>query len=82
MPEPEMARPERAACLLRLLTELELDGACTPTGIENDPRKADRASEDDPTSGNVTLRSSLNMAHGTENARVGPVRRARTALRM
>ena len=82
MLEPEMTGPERAACLLWLLSKLELDGACATTGIKNGPRKADRASDDDPISGNVTLRLSLDMGHGTENARVGPVRRAHTALRM
>ena len=80
--EPETTGPERVVCLRRLPIGLELDGDCGPTGIENGPGKADRASEDDPTSGGVTPHTIvIGHATGDEGRAMGPVRRARTALR-
>ena len=80
--EVDAPEPERAVCLRRLLAESKLDGACAPAGIENDPGKGDRTNEDGPTSGGVTPHTIvIGHATGDEGRAIGPVLRARTALR-
>lgn len=69
-------------CLRRALTEAELDGAWTPGDIENAPMRAGRVSEDGPTSGGVAPQTmTIGQATGDEGRAMGPVLRARTALR-
>lgn len=80
--EAEVPGVERALCLRWPVSEPELDGACAPADIENDPMKADRVNEDGPTSGGVTPHTIvIGHATGDEGRAMGPVLRARTALR-